>query len=226
MPQQRLPSDTEEVLHGHDIIVVGASAGGVEALVTLVRALPPHLPAALFVVLHLSGRCPSRLPHILSRSGQLEALHPTDGAPIAHGSIDVAPPNRHLLVECGQVRVVDSPKQNHHRPAIDPLFRSAALAYGSRVVGVILSGALYDGTVGLLCVKQGGGVAIVQDPEEAPFPEMPRSALAQVEVDYTLPLSRIAPMLIRLAHKQVNALDTPLARSIPLWEERKADKRT
>src|SRR5947209_1037232 len=123
---------------GHDIIVVGASAGGIEALANLVRALPRNLKASVFVVLHLPPQRPSALPNILNRSGVLVALFATDNAVIEHGRIYVAPPNHHLLVEYGHVRLVESPKENHQRPAIDPLFRSAALAYGSRVVGVIL----------------------------------------------------------------------------------------
>jgi len=182
----------------HDIIVVGASAGGIEGLTNLVHRLPPNFAASIFVVLHLPAGRSSVLPTILNRAGFLVALFATDNAVIEYGHIYVAPPDHHLLVEYQHVHVTSGSKENHHRPAIDPLFRSAALAYGSRVVGVILSGALNDGTAGLLSVKQCGGVAIVQDPDEAAFPDMPRSALAHVEVDYTLPVSRIGPLLIHL----------------------------
>src|SRR5436305_2995630 len=126
------------VMVSHDIVVIGASAGGVEALTKLVRTLPRNLPAALFVVLHIPGDSPSLLPHILSYAGALPALHPADKTVIASGQIYVAPPDHHLTVESGYVRVLRGPKENRHRPAIDPLFRSAAKAYRQRVVGVIL----------------------------------------------------------------------------------------
>src|SRR5215469_619523 len=184
---------------GHDIIVVGASAGGVEALVALVGGLPRNLPAAVFVVLHLPAQSPSLLPEILGRSGPLLAISAIDGMAIEHECIYVAPPDYHLLVEPGHVRVLRGPRENRHRPALDPLFRSAARAYGSHVVGVVLTGALDDGTAGLLAVKRRGDIAIVQDPDEALYPGMPRSALENVAVDYTLPLSAIGPLLARLA---------------------------
>src|SRR5437588_10453002 len=134
----------------HDIIVVGASAGGVEALKTLVGTLSPDLEASVFIVLHIPPQSPSLLPEILSRYGPLRAVQPKDGDPIVRGMIYVAPPDHHLLVERERIRVVRGPKENRHRPAVDPLFRSAALAYGPRVVGVVLTGALDDGTAGLL----------------------------------------------------------------------------
>jgi two-component system chemotaxis response regulator CheB len=182
----------------HDIIVVGASAGGVEALKALVEGLPANLPAAVFVVLHIPAQYPSMLPEILSRAGRLAATHAADGAPIRHGQIYVAPPDQHLLVERGHMHVVRGPRENRHRPAVDPLFRTAALAYGPRVVGVILTGALDDGTAGLLAIKQRGGLAVVQDPVEAFYAGMPRSALEHVAVDYCMPLAEIAPLLVRL----------------------------
>jgi len=186
---------------GHDIIVIGASAGGVEALRQLVNDLPADMPASLFVVLHIPPQNPSVLPYILERAGKLTALHPQDGARIEHGRIYVAPPDRHLLVDRGLIRVTHGPKENRYRPAVDPLFRSAARAYGPRVVGVIMTGALDDGTAGLRDVKQRGGVAVVQDPLEALYSGMPKSALANVRVDYCLPLAEIAPTLVRLAHE-------------------------
>jgi two-component system chemotaxis response regulator CheB len=187
---------------GHDIIVVGASAGGVEALVTLARSLKRNLQAAVFVVLHIPAYSPSFLPEILNRAGPLKAVQATDEMQIEHGHIYIASPDHHMLMEQGKVRVVRGPKENRHRPAIDPLFRSAALAYGPRVIGVILTGSLDDGTAGLLAVKRRGGIAIVQDPNEALYPSMPLSALENVEVDYTLPLASIGPQLGQLANKQ------------------------
>src|SRR5437660_3614276 len=191
-----------ENMPGHDIVVVGASAGGVEALATLVSTLPPRLPAAIFVVLHISAHSPSFVPDILDRSGLLETVQASDGMEIKHGRIYVAPPDHHMLVGHGYVRVVRGPKENRHRPAIDPLFRSAALAYGRQVVGVVLTGALDDGTAGLYAIKQRGGIAIVQNPKEALYPSMPRSALEHVNIDYCLSLSDIGPRLERLAHQQ------------------------
>ncbi len=188
---------------GHDIIVVGASAGGVEALVKMVGQLPANLPAAVCVVLHIPAQSPSLLSEILNRAGPLPASQPGDSEEIRHGHIYVAAPDHHLLIERGRMRQVRGPKENRHRPAIDPLFRSAAYAYGPRVVGVILTGSLDDGTAGLLAVKRCGGLAVVQDPKEAMYPSMPGSALAHVQVDYCLPLNRMGAVLAQLAHKQV-----------------------
>lgn len=168
----------------------------------LVGGLPADLPASLFVVLHVPPNGSSVLPDILSRRGPLPALHPDDNAPILPGRIYVAPPNHHLLLKEGTVRVTRGPNENGHRPAIDPLFRSAARFYGPRAVGVILSGMLDDGTAGLQAIKQMGGTAIVQDPDEALFGGMPRSAVENVAIDLVLPLAEIAPAVARLAHEE------------------------
>ena len=186
---------------GHDIIVVGASAGGVEALVTVASTLSRDLPAAVFVVLHIPAQSPSLLPEILGRSGPLLAIPAVDSMAIEQGCIYVAQPDYHLLVEPGHVRVVRGPRENRHRPAVDTLFRSAARAYGPRVVGVVLTGSLDDGTAGLLAVKRRGGIAVVQDPDEALYSGMPRNALENVNVDYTLPLAAIGALLARLARE-------------------------
>ncbi|MBD2065508.1 chemotaxis protein CheB [Funiculus sociatus GB2-A5] len=188
---------------GHDIIVIGASAGGVEALSKLVKALPTDLPAAIFVVLHVPAHGTSLMPNILNRYGTLRAAHPEDGAPIQHGHIYVAPPNYHLMIKRGYVHLARGPKENGHRPAVDPLFRTAAQHYGRRVIGVVLSGNLDDGTAGLAGVKSRGGIAIAQNPDEALFSGMPRSAIENVDVDHILPLNAIAPFLVRLAQEQV-----------------------
>ncbi|MBD2006250.1 MULTISPECIES: chemotaxis protein CheB [Cyanophyceae] len=188
---------------GHDIIVIGASAGGVEALSKLVKALPTDLPAAIFIVLHVPAQNTSLMPNILNRCGTLRAWHPEDGAPIQHGQIYIAPPNYHLLVKRGCVQVARGPKENGHRPAVDPLFRTAAQHYGRRVIGVVLSGNLDDGTAGLAAVKSRGGIAIVQNPDDSLFSGMPRSAIENVDVDHILPLNAIAPFLVRLAQEQV-----------------------
>lgn len=180
------------------IIVIGASAGGVEALRALAEGLDADLPASLFVVLHVPPNTTSHLPEILDRAERLVARHAVDGEAILPGRIYVAPPDRHLLVERDRVRVVEGPTENRHRPAIDPLFRSAARAYGSRVVGVVLTGALDDGTAGLLAIKRRGGIAVVQDPSDALYPSMPRSALEYVEVDHVAPLAEIPALLASL----------------------------
>lgn len=183
---------------GQVIIVAGASVGGVEALRGLIAALPPDLPAAVFLVLH-SSTAPSMLPRILARAGRLPVVHAADGAPIRAGTIYVAPPGHHLLVSRGHMHVVEGPKENGFRPAIDPLFRSASRAYGRRALGVVLSGMLDDGTAGLLAIKAHGGVAMVQDPDEAIAPSMPRSALSYVAVDHVATVGAMGPLLARLA---------------------------
>jgi two-component system, chemotaxis family, protein-glutamate methylesterase/glutaminase len=189
---------------GHDIIVIGASAGGVETLRELARGLPPDLPAAVFVVLHVPPSGPSLLPEILNGSGPLHARHAINDEAIEHRRICIAPPDHHLLVERERMRVVRGPKENRARPAADPLFRSAAYAYGTRVVGVVLSGALDDGTAGLAAINRRGGVTVAQDPEEALYPGMPRSAAENVALDHCLPVASIAPLLARLASVPAN----------------------
>jgi two-component system chemotaxis response regulator CheB len=194
---------------GHDIIVLGTSGGGVEALCRLVGHLPPGLPAALFVVCHFPAGHRSRLPEILSRSGPLLATHAQDGEPIRPGQIYVAPPDFHLTLSPGHMHLGHGARENHHRPAIDPLFRSAARAYGRRVVGVILTGGLHDGVAGLLAIRSAGGVSIVQDPEEAAVADMPRNASAIAGADYLLPLAEIPDALARLVREPIGAEGVP-----------------
>jgi two-component system chemotaxis response regulator CheB len=184
-----------------DIIVLGASAGGVQALCEVIGDLPPNLPAAVFVTLHVAPHGRSAMPAILSRAGCLPASHPEDGEPILPGRIYVAPPDRHLAMEESQVCLSRNATENGHRPAIDVLFRSAARQYGRRVIAVVLTGNLDDGTSGLGLVKRLGGVAVVQDPEEADYPSMPQSAIAHVPVDHVVPLADIGPLLIDLVNE-------------------------
>lgn len=187
----------------HDLIVVGASMGGVEALMGLVEQFPKDLPAAVCIVLHISAGHRSVLPELLSRAGPLLAVHPKDGEPLTKGRIYVAPNDRHLLVEQGRVRVVKGPRENNHRPAVDPLFRSAALAYGPRVVGVVLTGAMDCGTAGLLAIQRQGGLTVVQEPADAYCPDMPRSVLEHMKVDHCVPLEGMGALLSRLADSPV-----------------------
>lgn len=181
-----------------DTIVIGGSAGAIEALLTIAAALPGDLPAAVFVVIHVPPGTYSRLPGLLARASRLPASHAEHGQAIEPGHIYVAPPDRHLLVRQGYMELSRGPRENHSRPAIDPLFRSAARVAGPKALGVILSGALYDGSTGLLALKTRGGIAIVQDPSEAITPSMPQSALQLVDVDYVLPAAAIGPELERL----------------------------
>jgi two-component system chemotaxis response regulator CheB len=197
---------------GHDIVVIGASAGGIEALTRLAKDLPADLPAAVFVVLHVSADSPGVLPSILGRAGPLPVASAVDGARIEPGHIWVAPPDRHLLLTAQHMRVVRGPRENRHRPAVDPLFRSAAAAFGSRTIGVVLTGNLDDGTSGLWAIKAGGGIAVVQDPADALYPGMPESALRNVEIDHRVKLAEIAPLLAKLAREPA-AAGTPPARA-------------
>lgn len=186
-----------------DIIVVGASAGGVETLPQLFAGFPASIPAAFFVTLHLSPTSKSTLPEILSRAGVLPAQHPRPGAPVRPGRIYVAPPDFHLMVEDSEIVLGHGPKENRHRPSIDALFRSAARAYGSRVVGVLLTGTLDDGIVGLKEIQKYGGLTIVQDPQEALYPDMPNNALAAMNVDQVLKVRQISEKLEQLANMPV-----------------------
>jgi two-component system chemotaxis response regulator CheB len=186
-----------------DIVVIGASAGGVDALSKLVSELPEKLPAALFVVLHIPAHSPSFLTEILQSKTRLSVIQARDELPIEMGKIYVASPDKHLLVHRDRMRVVRGPRENRHRPAIDPLFRSAATAYGSRVIGVLLSGLLDDGSAGFNSIKKAGGFLIVQDLEEALYSEMPAHAASLVDVDSMLPLSGIAQEIVRLSTQEI-----------------------
>ncbi len=180
------------------IIVIGASAGGFEALQTLVAGLPKDLNASIFVVWHMAPEVRGVLPHVLNKRGTLPVSNAVDGEAIETGRIYIAPPDRHMVLEADCVRVTRGPKENRFRPAVDPLFRSAAYAFGRRVIGIILSGALDDGSSGLWTIKNSGGIAIVQHPRDAAVPSMPESALRLVDADYTAPVATIAAIIIQL----------------------------
>jgi two-component system chemotaxis response regulator CheB len=186
-----------------NIVVIGASAGGVEALSTLVRHLPEDLGAAIFVVLHVAPEHKSVLPRILSSAGPLPAKHARNGEAIVPNQVYVARPDHHLLIHEDYVRVVRGPRENGHRPAIDPLFRTAAYTFGPRVIGIVLSGALDDGTAGLVSIKTQGGLAVVQDPNTALVDAMPRSALENVEVDHVAAVADMGELLAKLVVEEL-----------------------
>ena len=197
---------TEEITHNvtFPIIVIGASIGGMEALKTLVAGLPSNLGAAICIVWHLGPDSQSVLPHVLNKVGVLHATGAVNGESIQINRIYVAQPDHHLLIEGNHLRLTKGPKENRFRPAVDPLFRSAAYTYGSRVIGIVLTGALDDGTAGLWSIKNRGGIAVVQNPEDAEMPSMPRSAAKHVAVNYSVPVADMGRLLVGLV-EELNA---------------------
>ena len=188
-----------------DIVVIGASAGGLEALKEILSALPQNLEAAVFIVLHTARHSGSLLAEVLGRVSKLPVSHPTDWEIFHHGRVYVAPPGNHMLVEDGLIRVLAGPRENLHCPAIDPLFRSAAAAYGARVIGVVLTGMLDDGTSGLMVVAANSGAALVEDPQTALFSSMPASALEHVPNANVSSLSELPATLLRLISQRVDS---------------------
>lgn len=183
-----------------DVVVIGGSAGSWKPLREILAALPASFPASVFVVVHISADSDGSLEEHFSRLASLPVTQAMDCEPIRRGHVYVARPDYHLTLEPGRMRVLREPRENRHRPAIDPLFRTAARVYGARVIGIILSGLLDDGSAGLYAVKQRGGIAMVQDPTEAAFPEMPRSALNYATPHYVLRTAEIVANLINLVH--------------------------
>ena len=195
------PLSARLTLANRDIIVIGASAGGVEALIKVTKGLPPSLPAAVFVVLHTPQDGSSALPQLLARSGVIPVEAARDGAAIVPGRMYVAPNGSHLLVGSHHMSLGRGPRENGHRPAVDVLFRSAARAHGSRVIGVVLSGTGDDGTAGLQLIKACGGFTVVQDPADATYADMPRSAAAYVPIDATSSAAELPILLTRVARE-------------------------
>lgn len=194
------------------IIVIGESLSGIDALCELVSKLPAGFPAPIFIAQHVASHSPGMLPQLLSKAGPLHALHPKNAMTFKAGIIYVAPPDRHMLIRKGYVTLSHGPHENLARPAVDPLFRSAAVAYGPAVVGVVLTGQLNDGTSGLLAVKDRGGFTIAQDPKEATARSMPLSAIRHVEVDSVCTLDEMARLLVELANDAPPQVDEPLQR--------------
>lgn len=184
-----------------DIVAIGASAGGVDALLRLAAALRPDFPASVLITLHLSNQFRSQLDELLTRAGPLKAAFAKDGDPLQHGRIYLAPPDRHLLVEGDRIVLGSGPRENSSRPAIDPMLRSAALCCCNRMIGVVLTGTLGDGASGLWAVKQCGGMTLVQDPRGAAFPEMPQTALEMAEPDHVVDLEHMPALLDTLVHQ-------------------------
>jgi len=181
-----------------DIIVIGASAGGFDAVEKLAAMFPPDLQAAVFVTVHLAERSEGVLPELLTRAGPLPAIHPWEDTPIQMGRVYVAPPDHHLILTPTSVHVGHGPRENLQRPCINTMFRSAAAAHGPRVIGALLTGLLDDGAAGLWEIQQQGGATVVQDPEEAPFRSMPDNAIRGLNVQYIVRLAEMGPLLVRL----------------------------
>jgi two-component system chemotaxis response regulator CheB len=200
--RERIGLEAATQSRGHDVVVVGASAGGVEALRAVISELPADLDASVFVVLHLPPGGTSVLPRILSRAGRLRAVHASDGEAFEKGCIYIAPPDRHMRFADGHVTLDRGPRENGHRPAVDPMFRSAAESFGGRVIGVVLSGVLDDGAAGLFAVKDHGGATLVQSAADALYPTMPAAALEAVgETDVVGTASELAAAIVALTRR-------------------------
>src|SRR3954463_11481095 len=192
-----------------DLVVVGASAGGVEALLQLLHGLPPGLPAAVLVVLHMPVTARSAFRSVLGRGSPLPVEQAVDGAPLEPGTVRVAVPDRHLVVADDRVFLSRGPRENGHRPAVDVLFRSAARAAGRRVVAVVLSGALDDGTAGMIAVRGRGGGGVAQDPADAMYPSMPQHAVEVAGAEHVVPVQKMGSLLVELLAEDVDLTDVP-----------------
>lgn len=199
----RVANDRNERVPNRNIVVIGASAGGVEAFSKLVALLPSDLPASVFIAQHVQPTHTGLLPMILERNSALPVKHADDGEVFRPGVIYVARPDHHLLIKRETLSVARGPKENLHRPSVDAMFRSAAYAHGARVISVVLTGSLDDGSAGNWTVKAFGGVTIAQDPEDAPYPDMPRNAIQYSKVDYVAPLEEIPSLIDRLVREEI-----------------------
>jgi two-component system, chemotaxis family, protein-glutamate methylesterase/glutaminase len=208
-----------------DIVVIGTSAGGLEALQSLFSRLPDDLNAAVLVVMHRTENTASLLPEILARSATLPVISPEDGDLIRRGQIYIGPPGVHMLVENGRVRLIRGPRENRHRPAIDPLFRSAAASFGPRVIGVILTGMLDDGTSGVMVICAHGGSAVIQSPKTAMFPAMPQNALNRVPDAVVAPIEEIPSVLHDMIAEniEVNGYGRPIEEDVAERETKAAE---
>jgi chemotaxis response regulator CheB len=195
-----------------NVIVIGASAGGVSAVCALLNKFPQHVPAAIFVVVHTSPEGPGMLASVLDRATELTVVTAEDGVLARHGHVYVAPPDYHLIIDGGHIRLNHGPREHRSRPAVDPLFRTASQHYGARAIGVVLSGNMADGTHGLTLIKEAGGVTIVQDPDEAQAPSMPLNAMRR-GVDYVLPVNEMPRVVMGLL---MNGRDRRARRSLRL----------
>ncbi len=187
----------------HDIVVIGASSGGFDALRTIISQLPRDFPASVFITLHTAPTGTGYLAELLAAVSPIPVISPKSTEEIRTGFIYVAPPNRHLIIKRGFVAIRFLPKENGTRPAIDPMFRTAAHSYARRVIGVLLTGNLDDGTAGLGVIKDEGGLTIVQDPKDAMYPDMPLAAIKTVSQDYVVPLSEIPPLIVDLVNTEI-----------------------
>jgi two-component system chemotaxis response regulator CheB len=196
-----------------DVLAIGTSAGGVQALIFLAKNFPRQFPAALLVTIHLPSRAHSTLDEILSWAGPLPAQFAREGDVLTKGRIYLAPPDRHLLLEGDRMSLGEGPRENNSRPAIDPMLRSTALCCGGRAIGVVLTGTLGDGASGLWAIRQGGGIAVVQDPKDAAFSEMPLTALNRAKPDHVASLDEMPALLGRLVQQPAGEA-RPLPRSV------------
>lgn len=201
-----------------NIIVIGGSAGSLDTLRAIAQIFPVDFPGTIFVVAHV-GQSRSILPDLLRKSGELTASHPRDEEPIKKSHIYVAPPDRHMLIEDGSVCLSRGPREHFTRPAIDPLFRSAARDFGVRVIGVVLSGGGSDGAVGLAAIRQTGGVTIVEDPSDSAFPDMPRTAASIREPDFVVRAAEIPALLLRLSAEAISVAAVAAGEGAPIEME-------
>ena len=192
------------------VVVVGASAGGMGALTALVAQLPADFPAPVFIVNHMGAEVTGKpMVEALDRVGSMSCSHARDDEPFECGRVYLAPSDQHLLVVKDKMLVTKGARENRYRPAIDPLFRSAAVAYGKGVIGIMLTGYLDDGTSGMMAIKRCGGICIAQDPDDAAHPDMPQSVIRHVGVDYCVPISEMGALLVRLTTRKVGVSEKP-----------------